>query len=102
LIVHKECPTCGRKLNLTSHHVLPKRFFKNKSAREFRFELCRDCHTELERDISLLGDEKVAPIRYIRKLIYFVFRKKQENKLADNKETLQILRDAQTYFNKNK
>jgi len=44
------CPVCSQeysKVNIrTRHHVLPKRFFRDKGR---LFELCRNCHDKLEK-----------------------------------------------------
>lgn len=47
------CPSCGRTVRLTRHHVLPKHVFGQNDS---RFDLCRLCHNELEEVIR--GMEK--------------------------------------------
>jgi hypothetical protein len=48
----KSCPVCNQEYSQTNvrtkHHVLPRRFFKGKGK---LFELCRNCHNKLEKNI---------------------------------------------------
>jgi hypothetical protein len=42
------CPKCGAKCNLTTHHILPKRFWHGSGN---TLLICRDCHDKLETHI---------------------------------------------------
>lgn len=42
---NKRCPVCGKKKRLTTHHILPRRFFGREP---YIYRLCRECHDELE------------------------------------------------------
>lgn len=44
----KHCEKCGTQKNLSSHHILPKTFFKGKGGRCY---LCRHHHDEVEQRI---------------------------------------------------
>ena len=39
------CQKCGELKIITTHHILPKRFF---GANEATLRICRDCHDEIE------------------------------------------------------
>jgi len=86
---------------MTTHHILPKRFFKSKPAKQFTFELCRDCHNEVEKRIIELGDQQLHEMRYIKVLIKFITdtAKNYEIVHLDNM-IVGILSEARTYFNR--
>lgn len=42
------CPKCRRMLNLTEHHVIPRRIRDNDGT----ILICRECHDDLERFIA--------------------------------------------------
>ena len=86
---------------MTSHHILPKRFFKSKPAREFTFELCRECHDELEVEIQKLGEDRLHEMRYIKVLIKFITDKSKNSEIVhlDNM-IVGILQEARSYFNR--
>ena len=86
---------------MTKHHILPKRFFKSKPARQFTFELCRECHDELETDIQELGNEKLHPMRYIKALVIFITRKAKNYDVVHlDSLIVGILSNARTYFHR--
>ena len=41
------CPKCRKVKPLTKHHLFPRRFFGRKN-NSHTFDLCRDCHDDLE------------------------------------------------------
>ncbi len=76
--VRETCPTCGRELLLTFHHLIPKKVHRRpRFARQYPKQqmnlgiyLCKDCHKAIHRTYSemqlaqnfaslaaLLGDE---------------------------------------------
>lgn len=59
------CPKCLQMKTLTSHHIYPKRHFKNSPM----FKLCRTCHDELELHIPY---RKVAKHLYVQILAEFI------------------------------
>jgi hypothetical protein len=83
--------------------VLPKRFF---NARDFTFELCRDCHTELEAKIIeeefANQGKKLHEMRYIKIIIRFILDKAVENNsIAEHLDNVIVglLQSARVYFN---
>lgn len=44
------CPKCLEIKHLTKHHCFPKRFFP-KQPKPVCLWICRDCHSDLEREI---------------------------------------------------
>ena len=57
---HGPCPTCGRTLQLTFHHLIPRKVhrrprFRKGYSRDQLAEgvyLCRDCHDVIHRSYS--------------------------------------------------
>jgi len=49
-LVRKVCPKCKQYKPMTRHHIYPKCFY-GKEKNDTVFLLCRDCHTELEKNI---------------------------------------------------
>ena len=43
-----KCPICEQVGKLTTHHVLPKRYFNGEGR---KIKICWICHTQLELDI---------------------------------------------------
>ena len=86
---------------MTVHHVLPKRFFKSKPAKEFTFELCRECHNEVEVAIQQLGEDRLHEMRYIKVLIKFICNKIKNSEVVhlDNM-IVGLLQEARSYFNR--
>ena len=90
---------------MTKHHILPKRFFKSKPARQFTFELCRECHDELEMNINLLeagtNHQKLHEMRYIKVLIIFITKKAKNYDVVHlDSIVVGVLSNARTYFNR--
>ena len=86
---------------MTSHHVLPKRFFKSKPARQFRFELCEECHRELEVEINQLGEDRLHEMRYIKVLIKFICNKTKNSEVVHlDGVIVGVLQEARSYFNR--
>ena len=54
------CPKCMELRVMTTHHVFPKRHFGKKD-KEYRLDICRNCHDEIER---------ILPFRELRKEEY--------------------------------
>jgi len=92
---------------MTHHHVLPKRWFNTKASRDFKFEICGDCHTFLEaRIIDAEFDNKgvkLSEMKYIKIVIKFILDKSKETNTScvdlDN-EIVGLLESARIYFNR--
>lgn len=68
------CPvkTCNQMTALTTHHILPKRFFGKTP---FVVRLCQRCHTELERKIP--NKQQLTPHQYFAIAHNFVMATKK-------------------------
>jgi len=66
--------------HLTSHHILPKRWFGRN---DLIFRCCRDCHTEIEAqiiDAEISNKGKQLPeMQYIKILVRYVLDKANDN-----------------------
>ena len=103
----RKCPTCGQEKLMTHHHVLPKRWFSTKASRDFKFELCGDCHTFLEaRIIDAEFDNKgvkLSEMKYVKIVIKFLLDKLVDSNTScvelDN-EIVGLLESTRIYFNR--
>jgi len=48
------CPKCGKRRNLTRHHIVP---VKLETGNEASIEICRECHDHIEVTIRYLEYE---------------------------------------------
>lgn len=88
---------------MTKHHILPRRFFSSKPATEFIFELCRECHNELEVEINKLGEDRLHEMRYIKVLIKFILNKSKNcDAVHLDNMIIGILQEARSYFYRTK
>ena len=75
---YSTCPTCGRRVKLTRHHIVPTSYIKNHyrsmvRRNRFYFYLCRECHDELHRFIASTGC--IKPAQFFKLLWQFVERR---------------------------
>jgi hypothetical protein len=64
-----KCLKCGSTINLSKHHVFPRRHFQN-GHRPLLIHLCRQpCHDELEK---LLPENPSELEAYLRVTYYFI------------------------------
>lgn len=48
------CPKCNEEKNLTRHHIFPRTHFKgNQTLLAEIILICRECHDDLEYEISM-------------------------------------------------
>lgn len=101
----RRCPTCGQRGVMTNHHILPHRFFDSRPAQEFVFELCYDCHIELEAELIELelakGRVKLSEMRYVKVVITFILKKIGNKPLVAvelDGIILGLLQATRTYF----
>jgi len=71
------CPKCLRIRVLTKHHIHPQRHFTQKNP-EYLF-LCRDCHSELEKEIP---HAKIRMSQYEEIARDFLMRDKGQENMA--------------------
>ncbi len=81
------CPKCHQVREGTRHHVLPQRFFGSNQNSPILF-LCRDCHSEVEKQIPQhhrldrdeyfeIAAEFLQPAQQYGKVLQFVHRRKK-------------------------
>jgi len=64
----KACPKCRRWKKMTNHHVYPRRHF-GKVRNNLVFNLCQDCHSDLE---MLIPAERIPREKYPEILLSFL------------------------------
>jgi hypothetical protein len=68
----RSCGKCGNKKNLTLHHVLPRRWFRDC---QIHVTLCRECHNKVEIIIHRLEkkrEKRLSLCEYFYLLINFL------------------------------
>lgn len=48
----RKCIFCGRKEDLTSHHIVAKKYCGGDSSENLIKNICRDCHDNIEKGIN--------------------------------------------------